>query len=325
MKYILLILIFSSLLFCADVSIKADRNSISIGERIKVELQISYDKEEKIYYKDLENASIGSFERISSEMVDKKDLGNRITEIWRGEYTSFEKEGKYFLGPIEIEVSKGEETDIVKSDSLEIEIISVLKSGSVTAIDSTGKQINIPLDSLQTVLPIKGVRKYNLSSEEKTLIFSIIGLVILTIVVIYLILKKKRTGTIKPVIKKREVPAHVVALEKLRILISKDLNGKGLYKEFSTEISTIVREYLEKRYKFTALELPTTDIMSKAEEFITDKALKEELESLLGITDMVKFAKHVLLADEMNGFVTTARDFIENTKESEQMKKEEVK
>ncbi|PID29833.1 MAG: hypothetical protein CR982_01890 [Candidatus Cloacimonadota bacterium] len=313
MKYFIILLLFATYLFSASIEIDGNRDKLIIGERLKIKTTINYPENSQIYYPDYEGETFGKFERVNSKLLEKKITNGNVLEVWEHNYTTFEEPGEYYFGPVHVEIKGKSGSEILKSDSLKIEVLSILKTGSVTTKDSLGNKIDIPFDSLKSILPIKGVKGYELSKNEKLIIGSIIGGIILTIIIIYLLVKKRKTGSIKPVKKVKIIPAHIVALEKLRNLERKNLLSKGEFKEFSVEISILIREYLEARYKFNAAEIPTSDILERMNNTL-DKNLISKLEDLLNLTDLVKFAKHIPLAEDLQKFVGEAEKFIDKTK-----------
>ncbi|MGK0333622.1 MAG: hypothetical protein ACI974_000438, partial [Paraglaciecola sp.] len=87
-------------------------------------------------------------------------------------------------------------------------------------------------------------------------------------------------------------PAYIVALDALKELEGKELWQQSQTKEYYSELTHILREYLEGRFDVQALEMTTrqiTDKLSKRNDF--DKVQAKELGNLLEISDLVKFAK----------------------------------
>lgn len=111
-------------------------------------------------------------------------------------------------------------------------------------------------------------------------------------------------------------PAHETALNALRLLMTKGYIESGEVDSFYTELSAIVRQYLEDRFHLRAPE-------STTEEFIRDAAnarvLSAEHQSLvrdfLEQSDLVKFARFQPGAEEMQDAYTAAERLITETKQ----------
>ncbi|MFK7806803.1 MAG: hypothetical protein AB8F74_03285 [Saprospiraceae bacterium] len=138
------------------------------------------------------------------------------------------------------------------------------------------------------------------------LVFGIIGFIIWWL--------GKRKKIIAPPPPIRKVPAHEIALSKLEDLAKKELWQKGQIKTYQSELTYIIREYLEGRYRIQALESTTSEIQQQLQSLDFDQSLKGELTNMLQVADMVKFAKAKPGADFHAKVLTQATDFIDKTK-----------
>ncbi len=329
----ILVLINSSFLF-SEITIKADKNNVFIGDRINVKVSLKYPKNASVDYSFLTEEKFGEFELIPNEIKNLNDIkqnkivssdGSFITEEKLLVYTTFADSGDYYLGPFKFNYLVDSLVHTELSDSIKISVHSILKSGAKIAyLDSLGNKQEMPLDSLKNILPIKDIQEYELSSEEKQFItWVIVGVIVLIIVIILLIRASRKKKNLPPIIKKKIkiIPAHIIALEKLKILQERGLLKKGDYKEYSVEISSILRNYLENRYKFIAAELTTYDLKIEVEKYVEEREILEYLSKFLDLTDLVKFAKFIPLDGELKQLFESGKEFIEKTKEVEVIKK----
>lgn len=88
-----------------------------------------------------------------------------------------------------------------------------------------------------------------------------------------------------------EIPPHELALKKLKILIHKQLTVNGFVKEHYAELTFILREYLEKRFGFPALESTTEETLRYLKNKDIEDSLTQQLKTLLEQADLAKFAK----------------------------------
>ncbi len=88
-----------------------------------------------------------------------------------------------------------------------------------------------------------------------------------------------------------EIPAHELALKKLNILANKGLIVKGLIKEHYSELTFLVREYLEKGFGIPALESTTEETLGYLKKQAFPQEMAERLQTLLEQADLAKFAK----------------------------------
>jgi len=134
---------------------------------------------------------------------------------------------------------------------------------------------------------------------------------------------KKKTG--------KKLPAAVqllpeeIALQELDRLLSEDLLARGAIKLFHLRISDILRRYIENRFGLKAPERTTEEFLielSRAKSF--GNALLGSHTTLLAefLTqcDLVKFARHEPTIAESEKTVVICREFIEKTKEIEDLR-----
>ena len=184
---------------------------------------------------------------------------------------------------------------------------------------------NIPIENLEQIRDIKKPIEVELSWLDYVKMHYqkvLIGLLILLVIfVLYKFLMREKTEVVVVEKAKPKIAPHIIALKKLY-----DLNGKKLWqnnkvKMYYTDLSEIVREYIENRFNVPALEQTTIEIISSIQhksEINSDQ--KAALKDLLQLSDMVKFAKFKTLADENSKMYESALNFIEVTKQIEEIK-----
>ena len=123
----------------------------------------------------------------------------------------------------------------------------------------------------------------------------------------------------KPVVeeKKPSLPPHVIALGALDDLGARKLWQQGQHKQFHTELTEILRTYIEQRYHVPAMEKTSDEILEELVELtISQRSSYANLREVFQIADLVKFAKYEPLADENNLVFMNSRLFVEQTKET---------
>ena len=120
----------------------------------------------------------------------------------------------------------------------------------------------------------------------------------------------------KPIIKKIKIEPscrHQQALKEIeRIKGDKTLRTADP-KTYYTELTDVLRTYMEERFGFNAMEMTSSEIIDKLQE-INDKESIKDLMYLFQTADLVKFAKHSPLMNENDMNLVNAVDFINNTK-----------
>lgn len=139
-----------------------------------------------------------------------------------------------------------------------------------------------------------------------------ISIALLIIVFLYAIRKYRNQGYIIP--KKPQPSPYEVAISSLNKLKAKKLWEQGLEKDYFTELTEILRIYLEKRFGINAMEMTSRQILSSLRDNneIADK--REYFRQILNMADFVKFAKVRPLPDDNIKAFDNALKFVEETK-----------
>ena len=149
-----------------------------------------------------------------------------------------------------------------------------------------------------------------------TFIISIIAGGLLLAILIYLAIifykkRKKKGYLLKPPAPPR--PAHEIALDALEKLLLKNLIEQGEIKHFYSEVSEIMRRYIENRFFINALEETSREILQDMQNEDVAVEQYEILQNFLHQSDFVKFAKYLPSSDENEAIINWARDFILST------------
>jgi hypothetical protein len=169
------------------------------------------------------------------------------------------------------------------------------------------------IDSL-SIRPIKDIIKEPVRIEDFYPIMMTVALILFFGFLAYFLYKRFSN---KPVVEVYVAPpaAHEVALEKLQVLKNKELWQQGKIKEYQSELTYIVREYLEERFEMQALESTTEEIVHELNEKDITEEHKVELTDMFRMADMVKFAKATPPVDIQSTLLNKAIQFVERTKQ----------
>ena len=110
------------------------------------------------------------------------------------------------------------------------------------------------------------------------------------------------------------LPAEVRARRALAELAARGLLERGAFKEYYATLSTIVRVYLEERFRLRAPEMTTEEfLLATARNAELTRPQRSALGAFLRESDLVKFARHVpALADAERAFAAAGR-FVDET------------
>jgi hypothetical protein len=134
--------------------------------------------------------------------------------------------------------------------------------------------------------------------------------------VVFLLRRRRRTATAPPPPPPR--PAHELALEQLQQLRGAGLWQRGEIKAFHSQLSHIVREYLEGRFAIPALESTTDEILAALRRTDLAEEWRLRLRQMLQTADLVKFAKAVPPENVHEEQLGQAVDFVTATKPEEE-------
>ncbi|MCB0518158.1 MAG: hypothetical protein H6577_06300 [Lewinellaceae bacterium] len=137
---------------------------------------------------------------------------------------------------------------------------------------------------------------------------------LLILAVLYFATRKNRKKEDLPQPPTVFIPPHEQALQQLKTLKDQKLWQRGELKSYHSELTHIVREYLEKRYAVQALEQTTDEILQQLKQTGFDSSLSEKLTTLLQTADLVKFAKAEPPADYHDRAMSDAEAFVRETK-----------
>ena len=137
-----------------------------------------------------------------------------------------------------------------------------------------------------------------------------IWLVALAVALIWVYYRKKKNKL--PVLQtyKPSLPPHVKALEDLEKLRLAKIWQTGRVKEYYTEMTDILRIYLERKYQVQAMEMTTWDIMENLRYTTIQPDAKTKLHEVLELADLVKFAKEQPLPLQHDQSLNLAVEFI---------------
>jgi len=310
-----------------SVSITSTTNKVEVSEPFEVKINIIisdkaafegidfgpfYKAENSVYkndttyferYADLNVLETGSWNNFDETKILHKNqipmLSSGTTFIIENTLTlAIYNEGNFSIPVPEI---KGfSQSAILKSPSLNIEVFVAQK------------------DTLSTeeIYPIKPIMiEAELWTDYLVYILIFLGLVSLWFLFKYYRKTKKVEIPVESEIIIEIIPPYQRALEALSVLESKELWQKGEIKAFQTELTFIVREYIENQFNINALEMTSQELVDKLR---TNNIINAQtivvLQRILNIADLVKFAKAIPDQNLNQQFLDEAKELIIQTK-----------
>ena len=297
---ILIIILFSVPFLRAQVTViaKTDRTSYLIGDYIRYELSAVIDSTIIINWPEPEIFS--EFDLISSKPVDTILLQDKFQLKQEIVYSIYDP-GNYVIPPVRIGYKKMKDTTFyaVSSDSIPLTILSVT------------------VDTTQTIKPIKDII---IVKEKNYLLYYIIGGIVLLagigFAIYYFFYRTK--PKVEPVVKIMPDSLYLEIRKKLEALESKKLWQKNELKQYYSELTDILREYMEKQFNMKAMESTSDEIIAQLNRLNIPSGQSENINYILELSDFAKFAKSRPSADENIRAMQLAIEFVEATKPVEQ-------
>ena len=123
---------------------------------------------------------------------------------------------------------------------------------------------------------------------------------------------KKGINPLKPI--KKRLPPYEEAMINLQNLKAAQLWQQGQEKEYFTGLTDILRMYIDRRFGINAVEMTSSQIIDTLKRNDETRAVNEQLEMILEVADIVKFANARPLADDNEVAFQRAVNFVEATR-----------
>ena len=280
------------------VSAVIDSTTLFIGDQTDLHLRATCEMGEQVQLPVLGEQLIAGIEIVDRTIVDTTILNDgRVQYNQYLTLTSF-KDSLFYISPLPF-VSGG---DTMWSESLMLNVVQPFEMDSADI----------------AITDIKGIYKAPIWWWG---VLRWILLALATVVVgvggYYLItymqrrLAKETTDTV-PVEPLR--PAEEVALEKLDLIREQKIWQSGQVKEYHTQLTDVVREYIARRFEVSSAEQTSDETLRAMRLMLKEqKDLYEHLRKMLTLADLVKFAKWTTTPDENEMSLRSAYAFVKET------------
>lgn len=257
----------------AQTKVKAsvDSRRIAIGEQLHLFLEVNHKEQDgKLLWPAV--PQFNGLEIVDTGKVDSlAGADGQVLYKQKLTLTGFDS-GTYTIPPVAFKVQTPEGQEIVlNTDSTSVTIQSVL----------------VDLD--KPIRPIKDIIKVPKAWWEYWP--WALGILLAATVIFFLWRwLRRRSKTTRKLRGPVEQP-HEKALRMLEEMSHKPYEAEGLLKEYYTDLTNILRTYLEERYGIAAAELTTDDLLKLAKQNRELKKIRQELKQVFVMADLAKFAK----------------------------------
>lgn len=174
---------------------------------------------------------------------------------------------------------------------------------------------SIELDSTAALRDIKDIVEppFNALFWAQENWIPIAGGMALLALALFLILRKPTVRKPEHQIEQPPIAVHQRITAALLQLKEQKLWQQGMHKQYQSQLTDLLREYIEERYEVPALERTTDELLNE----LRVSSLAQEQQILLGnmlrAADLVKFAKAIPSAEENEAMMAQALRFVEAT------------
>jgi hypothetical protein len=167
--------------------------------------------------------------------------------------------------------------------------------------------------------------KFNLIFFLKKIAPWVLALLVIAGLIFLLIVLIKRKKTIIQEAIAPDIPPHELALMKLDKIKQEKLWQQNRHKEYHSELTDVLREYIEAIYQIPAMEMTSDEILTQLNFLrIEKKNVYQMLQQILHLADLIKFAKWNVGPDEHELSLSNAFSFVNETKIEEEIKEDDI-
>ncbi|SFS75674.1 hypothetical protein SAMN04487906_1578 [Zhouia amylolytica] len=279
------------------VTSRIDSTTIKIGEQIQYKIQVETDTSALVMFP--EGQTFAPLEVVETSPVDSVIIADKLNLVKKYALTKFDS-GTYNIPIQTVLVNKKP----YLLDSIKVNVASVV-------VDTTKQK-------MYDIKPLVEVDK-NYSGWWKYIFYAFIGLAIIGGLLYWFVFREKPLTQEE---KEALLPPYDRAMLELKKLDESKFLIQSEYKEYYTQLTNIVRSYLEEDVHITALESTTDELINKIEllkdagSLDIDNETIIQFKKVLETADLVKFARSTPESSVIEGDRKVIENIVIKTKEA---------
>ncbi|MBN4081862.1 hypothetical protein JYU23_01900, partial [bacterium AH-315-C07] len=280
-----------------SVSAKVDTADLLIGDQFTLTIETSFDREVKLGWPAVLD-SLKGFELVKPSERVTEDRDGRTVQHQDYLLTIFDS-GSFVVPAFLFKYIIPGDSNFYEASTSVIPItVSIVQADSAQVLRDIKGPIDIKL-TLMDVMPY------------------VIGATLLLFLVwlVYIYITQRKKGENIIVKTEPKIPDHQIALTALLELEEKRMWQNGNVKQYQSELTDIIREYIESRFKVPAMESTTDEIMESLRGVSINKDSTKSLNEMLVLADLAKFAKKEPLPSDHEKSLSDAYEFVKQNKE----------
>lgn len=306
--YIVLLILLSGNFYtlkAQQVTVKAsiDSTHILIGDRLKILFEIEKPKDLDIQFPQVPDTFSSHLEVVNRSKIDTFKVNDKKREKLTQKIfiTSFDS-GMHQIPPFYFKMKDGKMLDSAATRMLAFQVHGM-------KIDTTKGPVDI-----KTI--------YGAPVTLKEIIPYILGIILIAAIIFFIFYYFRWKKKDVPLFSKPERPAdpaHVIALRELDRIKTQKLWQQEKIKQYYSEVADTIRIYIQNRFDIPAMEFTSAETIGsfKQNKELVDGSSLDQLQHILSLADLVKFAKYTPLPDDNNLTLMNAYFFVNQTKKEE--------
>lgn len=297
--FFLLASIFQAVVVAQSVTVTAriDSAMMWIGQQTRLSFEVSQLPNQKVQMPIFSDTIVGGLEMVEPVKVDTVKSADGHLLITQSYLVTAFEDSLLYIPPFPFVV----DDDTIWSKSLSLKIVQPFE------IDTISNQIADIKPVYTPSFYWKGILK---------VVLIVLGIFILVLILFFILRKYIQK---KPVFatetKEPALPPYVLAISKLDKIKSEKLWQKNKSKEYHTEITDVLREFIEKQMDIPAMEMTSEEILEHLHHLnFEQKSAYQSLKQVLKLADLVKFAKWEPMIDEHELSLMNSYLFVNQTK-----------
>jgi len=285
------------------VNASIDSTHILVGDQLKILLEIEKPKNLAIQFPAIADTFSSHLEVVKRSKIDTIKLADKDREKLTQKIfiTSFDS-GMHQIPPFYFKMKDGKRLDSAATRMLAFQVHGM-------KIDTTKGPVDIKTP-------------YSAPVSLKEIIPYILGIILIAAILFFIFYyikwKKKNVPFFSKPAKPAE-PAHLIALRELDRIKVQKLWQQEKIKQYYSEVADTIRTYIVNRFDIPAMEFTSSETIGTFrhnKELVDEKSL-DQLQHILSLADLVKFAKYTPLPDDNNLTLMNAYFFVNQTKKEE--------
>lgn len=281
----------------AKATARIDANKITVGDQARLFIEVQHNPAQSRLQWAYIPDTFNHLEVVEKGKIDTVKQGDIVTYKQRLLVTGFDS-GAYTVPALVFPVIPNSGTSYtVQTDSFSLLVQTV-------AVD-TSKGFR----GIKGIMVVKG--------SWLDYIWLILGVILFIGLAIFVILYFRKNRKAPAPVVVPQGPVETLQEKAVRILRELEQQGlwqKGQVKEYYTQLTDILRNYIEQRFRTPAMELTTDELLYSARAHKEMHAQLPLLTNILQTADLAKFAKAQPLPHEHTNALEQAIQFVNSTK-----------